>query len=84
MTGQDNAGLPDVEEPKVGPERIVHEKEERSFDVGAFKTLSLAGALCGTMMWAAFTVVGGEIDLVSLFGAIMGGLVSGWAIYALS
>jgi hypothetical protein len=36
------------------------------------------------MMWAAFTVVGGEIDLVSLFGAIMGGLVSGWAIYALS
>jgi K+-transporting ATPase A subunit len=78
-------GLPDVTEPKVGPERIVHEKEDRPGpDWKALYTLLGAGAICGVCMWVAFTFVGGEVDLASLFGAVVGGVVSGGAIYALT
>ena len=96
MTDDNNTGLPKVqeaeletkvtplEEGKVGPERIVHEKAERETDWGAFKVLSLAGALCGVMMWVAFSWVGQDVDVATLPGAVLGGLVSGWAIFALS
>jgi hypothetical protein len=78
-------GLPDVSEPKVGPERIVHEKEDRpSFDKKALGTLLGAGAICGVCMWVAFSFVGGSLDFAALFGAVVGGLVSGGAIYALT
>lgn len=84
MTGQDEKGLPQVEEPKVGPERIVHEKTGKEFDFGAFKVLTVAGAICGACMWVAFSWVGQEINLATLPGAILGGMLSGWAIFALS
>jgi hypothetical protein len=78
-------GLPDVTEPKVGPERMVHEKEERGgADVKALGTLLGAGAICGVCMWVAFSFVGGSLDFAALFGAVVGGLVSGGAIYALT
>ena len=34
MADETGTGLPDVSEPKVGPERIVHEKEDKAFDSG--------------------------------------------------
>ncbi len=75
----------EVTEPKVGPERLTHEKEERGgADLKALGTLLGAGAICGTCMWIAFSVVGGSLDFAALFGAVMGGLVSGGAIYALT
>lgn len=77
--------LPDVTEPKVGPERLVHEKQERPGpDMKALYTLLASGAICGVCMWIAFTFVGGEVDLASLFGAVVGGVISGGAIYALT
>jgi hypothetical protein len=77
--------LPDVSEPKVGPERLVHEKEDRpGFDKKALGTLLGAGAICGVCMWVAFSFVGGSLDLAALFGAVVGGLISGGAIYALT
>ena len=84
MTDDNSTGLPPIAEPKVGPERIIYEKAEGETDWGAFKVLSIAGALCGLMMWAAFSWVGGEIDVATLPGAILGGLLSGWAIFALT
>jgi hypothetical protein len=84
MADDTGTGLPDVSEPKVGPERLVHEKEVSAFDFGAFKVLSIAGAICGICMWGAFSWVGGEVNLETLPGAIFGGLVSGWAIFALT
>ena len=84
MVDNDEMGLPDVLEAKVGPERIVHEKEVQIFDKKGLYTLLAAGAICGACMWAAFTWVGGSIDLASLFGAVVGGLVSGAAIFALT
>ena len=81
----DDMNLPEVTEPKFGPERLTHEKEERGgADLKALGTLMAAGAICGTCMWIAFSVVGGAVDIAALFGAIMGGLVSGGAIYALT
>jgi hypothetical protein len=81
----DEKGLPDVAEPKVGPERLTHEKEERGGpDVKALGTLLGAGAICGVCMWVAFSFVGGSLDFAALFGAVVGGLVSGGAIYALT
>ena len=78
-------GLPDVTETKVGPERLVHEKEERGgADMKALGTLLGAGAICGVCMWVAFSFVGGSLDFAALFGAVIGGLVSGGAIYALT
>ena len=78
-------GLPDVAEPKVGPERLTHEKEERGgLDVKALGTLLVSGAICGACMWIAFSFVGGTVDFAALFGAVVGGLVSGGAIYALT
>ncbi len=75
----------EVTEPKVGPERLTHEKEERGgVDVKALGTLLGSGAICGVCMWIAFSVVGGSLDFAALFGAVMGGLVSGGAIYALT
>jgi hypothetical protein len=35
-------------------------------------------------MWVAFSFVGGSLDFAALFGAVIGGLVSGGAIYALT
>ena len=96
MTDDNDTGLPKVQEAsletkveplgedKVGPERIVHEKSVGKTDWGAFKVLSIAGALCGVMMWIAFSWVGQEVDIATLPGAVLGGLVSGWAIFALS
>jgi hypothetical protein len=82
---EDDKGLPDVTEPKVGPERIVHEKEERGgADLKALGTLLGAGSICGVCMWIAFSFVGGSLDFAALFGAVVGGLVSGGAIYALT
>ena len=81
----DEKGLPDVTEPKVGPERLVHEKEERGgLDTRALGTLLGSGAICGVCMWVAFSFVGGSLDFAALFGAVIGGLVSGGAIYALT
>ena len=78
-------GLPDVSEPKFGPERLVHEKEDRpGFDKKALGTLLGAGAICGVCMWVAFSFVGGSLDFAALFGAVVGGLISGGAIYALT
>ena len=78
-------GLPDVTEPKVGPERMVHEKEDRGgADFKALGTLLFAGAICGTCMWIAFSFVGGSLDFAALFGAVVGGVISGGAIYALT
>ena len=84
MADTKGSGLPDVEEPKVGPGRLVHEKEVRTTDWRSLYTLLGAGALCGVMMWVAFSFVGGSVDLAALFGAVIGGLVSGGAIYALT
>jgi hypothetical protein len=81
----DDSGLPVVTEPKVGPERLVHEKEERGgVDVKALGTLLGSGVICGVCMWIAFSFVGGSADFAALFGAVIGGLVSGGAIYALT
>lgn len=78
-------GLPEVAEPKVGPERMVHEKEDRAgLDKKALATLLGSGAICGVCMWVAFSFVGGSLDFAALFGAVVGGLVSGGAIYALT
>lgn len=78
-------GLPDVTEPKVGPERLVHEKEDRGgADIKALWALLGAGAICGTCMWIAFSFVGGSLDFAALFGAVVGGVISGGAIYALT
>jgi hypothetical protein len=84
MDEKETTALPDVTEPKFGPERLVHEKEQRGFDKKALFTLLASGAICGACMWVAFSWVGGSIDLPSLFGAIVGGVVSGAAIFALS
>lgn len=84
MVDDDN-GLPAVTEPKVGPEHLVHEKEERAgLDVKSLGTLLGSGVICGVCMWIAFSFVGGSVDMAALFGAVMGGLVSGGAIYALT
>jgi len=81
----DDKGLPEVSEPKVGPQRLVHEKEERKErDWGSVGTLVGSGIICGVCMWIAFSFVGGSIDLAALFGAVVGGAISGGAIYALT
>ncbi len=78
-------GLPDVTEPKFGPERLVHEKEDRGVvDLKALGALLGSGAICGTCMWIAFSFVGGSLDFAALFGAVVGGVISGGAIYALT
>jgi len=81
----DDKGLPEVSEPKVGPQRLVHEKQERKErDLGSLWTLIGSGVICGVCMWVAFSYVGGSLDFAALFGAVVGGVVSGGAIYALT
>lgn len=84
MTDKGSEGLPEVGEPKFGPERLVYEKEVHFSDFRALLILLVSGVICGIMMWIAFSFVGGSIDLKALFGAVIGGLVSGGAIYALT
>ncbi len=84
MADKKGKGLPDVEEPKYGPEHLVHEKEVRGMDWKSLWTLLGAGVICGALMWVAFSFVGGSADPVALFGACIGGMISGGAIYALT
>ncbi len=84
MADNKEKGLPDVAEPKYGPERIVHEKEVRGGDRKALYTLLGAGAICGACMWIAFSFVGGTVVIEDLLGAVLGGMISGAAIYALT
>jgi hypothetical protein len=69
---------------KLAEGKAVHEKAERKFDKNAFLTMTIAGFLCGLMMWIAFSYVAGEVDVKSLVGALFGGVLSGWAMFALS
>ena len=56
MVDDDN-GLPAVAEPKVGPERMEYEKEERGgLDVKSLGTLLASGVICGVCMWIAFSL----------------------------
>ena len=73
-----------VGEPKVGPERMEYEKEVRGGDRKALYTLLGSGAICGVCMWVAFSFVGGTVIIEDLVGAVIGGLISGAAIYALT
>ena len=84
MADKSGKGLPDVKEPPVGPEGLVYEKAVGGFDWKVFLTLIGSGIICGVCMWIAFSFVGGSIDLEALSGAIVGGVVSGAAIYALT
>ena len=84
MADKDSKGLPEVREPPVGPEGLVYEKQEGGTDVKALLTLLGSGMICGVCMWVAFSFVGGSIDLEALSGAIVGGAISGAAIYSLT
>ena len=94
MSGEEGKAATDVRDAhgmalpgktgKLAEGKAVHEKAERKFDKKAFLTMTLAGWLCGVMMWIAFTYVAGEVDVKSLFGAMFGGMLSGWAMFALS
>jgi hypothetical protein len=84
MADKDIKGLPDVTEPKFGPERMEYEKEVRGGDRKSLYTLLGSGAICGVCMWVAFSFVGGTVVVADLMGAILGGLISGAAIYALT
>lgn len=42
------------------------------------------GAICGIMLWLALGLAGGNLSVNELPGAILGGLISGYAIHLLS
>lgn len=84
MADEVGKGLPEPKEPEVGPMGLKYEKAEGGTDVKALLTLLGAGAICGFCMWLAFSFIGGSVDLEALAGAVIGGLITGGAMYALT